>query len=309
MLIAGLCLMISAAIGESTPQSAVPDNEVVSRLFREDQSDRQPRDGQMMEGSLLRQRDEARRAKLMEIYTADGLTTGTDYFHAAFLMQHGGDTASYQLAHEFSLAALALGHEHAGWIAAATYDRMLRSLGRPQRFGTQFQADRQGGPLTLYATDGEVRDSLRTALKMPSLATSKASAAVMAQQLTHPFRPILSVGRFAPGKVPPGLDVIDEAAGDRAPEALNQPDADYPEVLLPEKPSGSAVVSCIIERDGTASQIRVVNAGHPAFAAAAEFAVRKWTFKPALKQGESARVMVFIQFRFEPPTGTGRDGH
>jgi len=61
-------------------------------------------------------------------------------------------------------------------------------------------------------------------------------------------------------------------------------------------------VNAVIERDGTASNIKIALSSHEAFGAAAETAFRQWTFKPGVKQGRPARVIVMVQFNFAPPT-------
>jgi len=255
-----------------------------------------------MDGRLMMEQDAQRLSQTMAIYQSDGLRTGADYFHAAMVLQHGGKTEDYLLAHEFCMASIALGYEHARWLSAASYDRLLKSLGRPQRFGTQYGSQQPGGPMKLHDTEDGVRDSLRSVLNVQSLAISKAKEATMTKLFNRPYDPILSLGAFTPGHAPPGFDILDLNAGDMAPEATNQPAADYPESLLSEKLSGYAIVTCIIDRNGSASQIKIANATHPAFGVSAESALRKWTFKPAIKQGQPARVIVFVQFFFQPPS-------
>lgn len=277
------------------------NNEELVIIFQEDQADRQPKDGQIMEGSMMRERDMRRQARVMEIYQTDGLKTGQDYFYAAYVMQHGGSTESFLLAHEFSMASLALGYSRARWIAAASYDRLLKSIGRPQRFGTQYST-LGGAGMNLYQTEDGVRDSLRTVLKVPSLDSAKAREADIAKQFPPSTKPIFSLAKFAPNRPPPAeFDVLDLKSGDIAPEPLNQPLPEYPSSLLPKNLVGSVFVNAVIERDGTASNIKIVMSSNEAFGAAAETAFRLWTFKPGVKQGRPARVIVIVQFNFAPP--------
>jgi len=119
-------------------------------------------------------RDAARLARVKQMYTADELKTGADYYHAALILQHGHVPEDYLLAHEFCVVALALGEKQAARLAAATEDRFLMSLSRPQRFGTQFHSDGPNQPMKLYTTDGVVTDSLRSKLGVPSLSDAKA---------------------------------------------------------------------------------------------------------------------------------------
>lgn len=54
------------------------------------------------------------------------------------VLQHASRPEDYLLAHEFCVVALAKGEKSARWLAAATEDRFLMNLKRPQRFGTQY---------------------------------------------------------------------------------------------------------------------------------------------------------------------------
>ncbi len=81
--------------------------------------------------------DALRLAQIKKIVAQGGLSTATDYFNAALVCQHGGQFEDYALAHELSVCAMILGEKSAGWLAAASYDRMLLNMGHRQRFGTQ----------------------------------------------------------------------------------------------------------------------------------------------------------------------------
>ncbi len=58
-------------------------------------------------------------------------------YHAAFIFQHGGDPVSYLRAHHAAVVSTELGHPKAPWIAAASLDRYLLSVGQDQIYGTQ----------------------------------------------------------------------------------------------------------------------------------------------------------------------------
>ena len=176
------CLAAEKKTGVARPK-IVKDNNEAARLYAEDQSDRQPSDGKPIDGSVVGPRDELRRKRVMELYTAGELKTGIDYFHAAMIFQHGGKPEDYLLSHELSVAAVFMnGRERASWLptakwlAAASHDRFLVSIGRGQRFGTQLTkvAD---GPWILDKIDEGVSDELRKAWNVPSLAKAKESEA------------------------------------------------------------------------------------------------------------------------------------
>jgi len=86
----------------------------------------------------------------------------------------------YLLAHELCVVAISKGDARAKWLAAASEDRFLMNIDRPQRFATQFRCD--GLPnceYHLYKLDAGVTDELRRVLDVPSLAEAKAREARM----------------------------------------------------------------------------------------------------------------------------------
>jgi hypothetical protein len=58
--------------------------------------------------------------------------------NTATVLQHGGTPDNYRLAHELSIAAIALGDTTALWLVSRSYDRMLLSMGHRQRMNTQY---------------------------------------------------------------------------------------------------------------------------------------------------------------------------
>lgn len=147
------------------------DNEELKRLYREDQADRTPPKGQEIDWSTVGPRDRAREARVKELYARDQLRTGSDYYHAALVLQHAMLPEDYLLAHEFCVAALAGGETRARWLAAATEDRFLLSIDRPQRFGTQYISE-GGSPYRLDEMQVGVTDAVRAALDVPPLAAA-----------------------------------------------------------------------------------------------------------------------------------------
>ena len=108
----------------------------------------------------------------MTLYKTGALRTGNDYYHAAMILQHSQRPDDFLLAHEFCIVAVAKGNRRALWLAAATEDRFLMNIKRPQRFGTQYRSVGDG-PMTLYRMGSGVTDELRTELKVPTLAEAK----------------------------------------------------------------------------------------------------------------------------------------
>ena len=117
------------------------------------------------------ERDGARNFRTREIIKAGDLHTASDFAAAALVMQHSSGFSGYQIAHELSVCSMLLGDRGTGrWLTAATYDRMLGSIGHDQRFGTQYLYPGMAGTATLATVDpAGICDAERTALGCPTL--------------------------------------------------------------------------------------------------------------------------------------------
>ena len=163
---------------ESTAISDDKDNSELARLFQEDQADRTTKDGTPIDWKVVEPRDKAREKRVKELYANNQLHTGADYYHVAMVLQHASAPEDYLLAHELCVVSISKGHEDAKWLAAASEDRFLMNIGRPQRFATQFRSV-GNSPMRLYETDQGVSDELRRALNVPSLAQAREREAKM----------------------------------------------------------------------------------------------------------------------------------
>jgi len=76
-------------------------------------------------------------------------------------------------AHEFCVVAVSKGDRDARWLAAATEDRDLMNIGRPQRFGTQYHSASKDQPMRLYEVSPVVTDALRRELNVPTLVEAR----------------------------------------------------------------------------------------------------------------------------------------
>lgn len=160
----------------STPR---PINPEMKALFEEDQADRNA--GPNIDWAVVTPRDEERRARTLALLKAGKLHSGDDFWHAAFIFQHGGEPDSYLLAHTLAVIATARGRPDATWIAAATLDRYLQNIGRKQIYGTQYSMP-DGQPTNQEPYDRTlVSDALRSALGVPSLEEQEARRAEFEQ--------------------------------------------------------------------------------------------------------------------------------
>jgi len=139
-------------------------SEELARMFAEDQSDRTM---PSIDWDAVRPRDAARLGRVKQLYHGQALQTGMDFYHAAMILQHSSVAEDHLLAHELCVAAMSQGVEQAKWLAAASEDRFLMNIGRPQRFGTHYH--RSSGNHSLYETDPEMEDSLRRVFNVPPL--------------------------------------------------------------------------------------------------------------------------------------------
>jgi hypothetical protein len=170
----------ATAARPSDPDASAPrDLDELARIYAEDQGDRMPGGGTPIDWSVIAPRDRKREARVKELYEAGSLRTGKDFYRAAMVLQHASRPEDYLLAHEFCLAALAKGDQAARWLAAATEDRYLMNVGRPQRFGTQYRSDGPNRPVRLYEIGPGVTDALRRELGVPSLAEAHEREAMM----------------------------------------------------------------------------------------------------------------------------------
>jgi len=89
-------------------------------------------------------RDRARIARVLELRQDASGWDPEQMLDAAIVLQHGSDSNNYRIAHELASAACERGvnpprwdQGTAEWLAKATYDRWMLSIGKPQVYGTQ----------------------------------------------------------------------------------------------------------------------------------------------------------------------------
>lgn len=191
MVLGGL-LATFAAGGLGGPVAARPqepaldepaDSPELARLYDEDQADRMPEAGKPIDWAVVGPRDREREARIKALHESGGIRTGKDYHRAAMVLQHAAKPEDYLLAHEFCVVALAKGERAARWLAAASEDRFLMNVGRPQRFGTQYRSTGPDQPVRLYEVGPGVTDSLRQEMGVPTLEQARAREAEMNEKL------------------------------------------------------------------------------------------------------------------------------
>lgn len=143
-----------------------PTNAELTAIFDSDQAARSTKDP--IDWKVVSAEDTKRRARTQELLDAGKLESADDFYHAAFIFQHGDQTSDYLKAHALAVIAAARGKPAATWIAAATLDRYLRATGQPQIYGTQFSNENGGWTQEPY--DRKVlSDALRKMSRVPPL--------------------------------------------------------------------------------------------------------------------------------------------
>lgn len=173
MTLIGLSLAQQAKEPRSPGKHGPRDNGELVQLYNDDQGDRRPEDGGAIDPAVLVPRDRTREARVKALYEGGEIRTGKDYYRAAMILQHAGKAEDHLLAHEFCIVALAKGERRARWLAAATEDRFLMKVGRPQRFGTQYHSANLNDPAKLHEVEAGVTDRLRKELGVPTLGEAR----------------------------------------------------------------------------------------------------------------------------------------
>jgi L-ascorbate metabolism protein UlaG (beta-lactamase superfamily) len=167
-------------------------NPELRQMFDDDQAARRVA-YEKIDWSVVSKKDAEHRRRVSEILAADGARVSLDYYHAAMVFQHGEAVADYQKAHELALKAVELDPKNraARWLAAATKDRELMKLGKPQRYATQYR--KVDGKWVLHDVDPSVTDDERDQWEVPTLAEARkrvdamnaASAAAQGLRITY----------------------------------------------------------------------------------------------------------------------------
>jgi len=146
-----------------------PTNAEMTAIFDADQADRS---SAAIDWSLVGPRDRARAARTKTLLDDGALASADDYYHAAFVFQHGAEPNDYLLAHTLAMIAVARGRPDATWIAAATLDRYLQRIGQKQIFGTQFISGKSETTQDPYDRQ-LLSDAIRKAVGVPPIAAQE----------------------------------------------------------------------------------------------------------------------------------------
>ena len=145
-------------------------NMELSRLVADDQSARRAGKAET-DWESIRVADATRRSKVRRMLSEGSIKAPIDYENAALILQHGDTTEDFRLAHSMATTAVALEPERrfARWLQAATWDRLLISLGRLQWYGTQRRVNPDDGDVVMLPIDPEVTNAHRLSMGQPAI--------------------------------------------------------------------------------------------------------------------------------------------
>ncbi|MGA8407618.1 MAG: hypothetical protein WB680_10615 [Candidatus Acidiferrales bacterium] len=154
----------------------LPDvNPQLLQLAIQDQSDR---GNDLCSGKQLKtpqnlnvpKRDAERQGEVRELLAGGKINTGRDYYFAALIFQHSETSENLLLAHILAVTSVTKGNKSGGWLSAATLDRYLWSIKRPQVFGTQYQTGANNKETMEPYDRTAISDKIRAAWGVNSLA-------------------------------------------------------------------------------------------------------------------------------------------
>ncbi len=168
-ILAATLLLLSAT--PALPAAAQQDrttNSEMTAIFVADQTARE--NPAKIDWEVVAAADKARRIRTLALLDSGVLDSADDFYHAAYVFQHGDDPEDFLKAHALAVVAVARGKQEATWIAAATLDRYLQRIGQPQIYGTQFsRPPKQKWTQEPYRRD-LLPDAVRKASGVPPLA-------------------------------------------------------------------------------------------------------------------------------------------
>ncbi|MBX0334721.1 hypothetical protein K3G39_15885 [Pontibacter sp. HSC-14F20] len=89
----------------------------------------------------MAERDSIRLRQVTQLYQDEQISLPIDKFYAAFVLHHSKRSELYEIAQKLAGEAAAVSELKDNyvvqWLAKATYDRWLVSLGKPEKYGTQ----------------------------------------------------------------------------------------------------------------------------------------------------------------------------
>ncbi len=96
-------------------------------------------------------------------------------------------------------------------------------------------------------------------------------------------------------------DVFSVEELDKKPEPVSRVDPSYPAALRKAKVEGIVTLIFLLTEEGRVEDARVETSSRPEFEKPALDAIRKWRFRPGMKEGQPVRAFVRQPLRFRVP--------
>lgn len=111
-----IIILGSAALSFSNEsKKSVSVSEELASLYAEDQADRDS-SAPNIDWEAVSVRDEQRELRVKELLSLGSLGGGTEYYHAAMILQHASTPDDYLLAHDLCVIAISKGKKRlCGW--------------------------------------------------------------------------------------------------------------------------------------------------------------------------------------------------
>jgi protein TonB len=94
------------------------------------------------------------------------------------------------------------------------------------------------------------------------------------------------------------LDTFDVSELEKRPEVVSSVPPQYPAELRKAKVEGAVTLVFVLDETGRVDDLRVENSSRPEFEKPALDAVRRWKFRPGMKDGEPVRTYMKLPIRF-----------
>jgi protein TonB len=98
-------------------------------------------------------------------------------------------------------------------------------------------------------------------------------------------------------------ETFDVAELEKRPEAVSQVPPAYPAELRKAKIEGTVTLVFVLNEEGRVQEPRVENSSRPEFERPALEAIRKWRFRPGMKDGQAVRTYLRLPMRFRVAAG------
>jgi protein TonB len=108
----------------------------------------------------------------------------------------------------------------------------------------------------------------------------------------------LAMAGFQPADAGSALDAFDISELERQPEVITTVQPRYPPELLKARAQGTVTLVFLLDEEGRVTDPRVERSSRAEFEQPALEAVRKWRFKPGMKDGEPVKTFMRLPLRF-----------